>query len=484
MDNYTKGRRFAYRLLATALASGATGMAYAAHPGDLDGSFGLGGSGYLTSDFFGSDEQVFALAPMRDGRFIAAGRIVGANANQSGSSENMAIARYLPNGTLDASFGSGGLVHVDIDAASDEARAVRVLPDNGILVAGSLSTSSHADFGIVKLRADGSLDTTFGETDIGSVRKGFVRLDIAGANFHDNAYAMAVQKDGRIVLAGTTPVFHDGFNYNQVALARFSADGVLDTTFGGGDGVVVLDPFFGAAADVLATIALDQAGNPGADGRIVIGGYTFGRNCAFLARVNANGSVDTTFGTDGRVILVDANAGGVRTGMSLLYSARIAADGKIVALGQGGDRGMTAMRFSANGAPDTSFGVNGRTTIKFSGAASYDTPAALALQGNGKIVAAGYATSVATGSPHKDFFVGRWLANGAVDTGFGDNNGFKLVQVSTLDDEAFAVAVEPSGNILAGGYSTRPNVAPRDYAIVRLIGDPDRIFADGFDGGF
>jgi len=411
------------------------------------------------------------------------GKVVATNITGNGSSENMAIARYLPNGTLDSSFGSGGLVNIDVDSASDEARAVRVMADNGLLVAGTLSTSAHADFGIVKLRADGALDTTFGETDIGSTRKGYVRLDIAGVNFHDSGYAMAVQKDGRIVVAGTTPVFHDGFNYNQVALARFSADGVLDTTFGSG-GVVKLDPFFGAAGDVLTTIALDQAGNPGTDGRIVIGGYTFGRNCAFLARVNANGSVDTTFGTGGRVILVDANASGVRTGMSLLYSARLAADGKIIALGQGGDRGMTVMRFSANGTLDSGFGTAGRSTIKFSGVADYDMPAALALQGNGKIVAAGYATSRATGSAHEDFFVTRWLANGAVDTGFGDANGYKVVQVSTLDDSALAVAVEPSGNILAGGYTTRPGATQPDFALLRLIGDPDRIFHDGFDAGF
>ena len=74
----------------------------------------------------------------------------------------MSIARYLPNGTLDAGFGSEGLVHFDTDAGSDEVRALRVLSDNSILAAGSLSTSSHADFGILKLRDDGSRDTTFG----------------------------------------------------------------------------------------------------------------------------------------------------------------------------------------------------------------------------------------------------------------------------------------------------------------------------------
>lgn len=461
----------------SALACAATPL-LAAHPGDLDGNFGLGG--YVTSDFFGTDEQVFAVASMRDGRFVAAGKVTGANASGSGGSENMSIARYLPNGALDPTFGSGGLVQFDVDAGSDEVRALRVLSDGGILAAGSLSTSSHADFGILKLRADGSRDTTFGEADAVTGRKGYVRLDIAGANFHDNAYAMAVQRDGRVVLAGTTSVFHDGFNYNQVAIARFTADGVADATFGGGDGIVVLDPFFGAAGDVLTTIALDQAGDPGADGGIVVGGYTFGRNCAFLARVTASGAVDTNFGQGGRVVLADANAGGVRTGMSKLTGARIAADGKIVALGTGGDRGMTVMRFAANGALDGGFGANGRSLIKFSGIADNDEPAALALQGNGRIVAAGYATNRATGAAHKDFFVGRWNADGSVDTAFGDQ-GHKVAQVATGEDEAFAVAVEVSGHILAGGYSTRPNVAPRDYAILRLLGDADRIFANGFD---
>jgi uncharacterized delta-60 repeat protein len=454
--------------------------AFAAHPGDLDGSFGLGG--HVTNDFFGTDEQVFAVAPMRDGRFIAAGKVTATNATGSGGSENMAIARYLPNGTLDPAFGSAGLVHLDVDSASDEVRALRVLSDNAILAAGSLSTSSHADFGIFKLRPDGSADTTFGEPDIGSTRKGYVRLDIAGVNFHDNAYAMALQRDGRIVLAGVTPVFHDGFNYGQVAVARFTADGMLDTTFGGGDGIVVLDPFFGAAGDVLTTIALDQAGNLGSDDRIVVGGYTFGRNNAFLARLTANGAVDTTFGQGGRITLQAASTGGVHTGMSYLASARLAADGSLLALGEGGDRGMTLMRFAANGTLDTTFGNNGRSLIKYSGVSDEDIPAALALQGNGKIVAAGYATNRATGTAHKDFFVGRWLANGAVDAAFGDGQGAKVVQVAAGEDEAFAVAVEVSGNILAGGYSARPNVAPRDFALLRLIGDPDRIFANGFDG--
>src|SRR4029079_7329962 len=134
--------------------------------------------------------------------------------------------------------------------------------------------------------------------------------------------------------------------------------------------------------------------------------------------------------------------------------------------GEGNDRGMAVMRFNANGSLDTTFGQGGRSLIKFNGASDEDIPAALALQGNGKIIAAGYATNRATGAAHQDFFVGRWLANGAVDTAFGDGQGSKVAQVAVGEDEAFAVAVEVSGNILAGGYSTRPNVAPRDYALL------------------
>lgn len=470
---------FSRRLGATLLAFACgTGAAFAAHPGDIDTGFGLGG--YVTNDFFGTDEQIHAVAPMRDGRFVVTGKVTGSNVTGNGGSENVAVARYLPNGALDDSFGSGGLFQLDVDSAPDEGRAVRVLSDGSVLVAGTLSTAAHADYGLIKLRPDGSLDTTFGEADAGSARKGYVRLDIGGPQVHDEAYAMAVQRNGKIVLAGITRVFHDGFWYGQVAVARFTADGVPDTTFAGGQGHIVLAPFFGAAGDTLTTIALDQAGNLPADDRIVVGGYTFGRNTAFLARLTADGAVDTTFNTTGRVTLQAATSGGVSTGLSMLSAARLTRDGRIVVVGEGSDRGMAVMRFNANGSLDTTFGQNGRSLIKFSGISDEDIPMALALQGNGRIVAAGSATNRATGAAHQDFLVGRWNADGSVDTTFGEQ-GLKVAQVSTVEDGAYAVAVEVSGNILAGGYTSQPNVAPRDFALLRLLGDPDRIFANGFD---
>lgn len=477
---YTNHAGRLHRLVVTlGLAAGAA-PAFAAHPGDLDPAFGQGGQ--VVSDFYGTEERILAIAPMRDGRFVAAGVVNGPNASGPGGSENVVVARYLPNGTLDDSFGTAGFFNLDVDGGPDRATALKMLPDGGVLVGASLTTDAYSDFGVIKLRADGSPDPAFGEP-AESGRSGRVRLDIGGATIHDEVFALATQRDGRIVVAGHTRVqAPNGQLYPRIAVARFTATGEVDTSFGGaGTGFVVLPKFLAdEAGDYLTGIALTQSGELPADDRITLVGYTFARNNAFIARLTANGAADATFGAGGRVTLQDASSGGVRTGASTLVAARIAADGRLVVLGQGGDRGMAVLRFTASGAPDATFGTNGRTLIKFSGSSDYDEPAALALQGNGKIVAAGYATNRATGAARNDFFVGRLLANGTLDAGFGDGQGRAVVQVSTEADEASAVAVEMSGHLLAGGYQKRPGVTGADFAIVRLFGDPDRIFADGF----
>ncbi len=469
------------------LALSGTVHAQTLPPGTPDPAFGIGG--HATTDFHGYDDQMFALAPLRDGRFLAAGVTFNTNAAGFSNSENMAIARYDADGLLDTSFGAGGLVNLDLDGASDDARAIKVLSDGGILVAGTLSTNAHADFGLVKLHANGSLDHSFGEGS-GNLRSGYVRLNIGGSTVDDHGYAVAVQSDGRIVLAGTTRVPHSSsLSYTQVAVARLNANGDVDTSFGGsGTGYTILAPFWGDADDLLTGIALDPAGNLPANNLITLVGYTYARNNVFIARLTANGGVDTSFGDtvgsvhSGHILLHAAHSAGNYSGVSYLGAARITADGHIVIAGQGNDDGITLMRFLGNGSLDTSFATAGRVTIKFSAASDSDRPDALAIQGNGKLVASGYATNRATGTPHKDFYVVRALANGTVDTSFGDGHGRVVVAVSNQDDGSFATAVEPSGNLLVGGYAQIGSPQQqRDFALLHLIGDPDRIFADGFD---
>lgn len=473
--------RYQKALAATALFLAALPVvAQQGPPGDLDPTFGSAGK--LTTDFFGTAEEINAVAPLSDGRFVVAGSVVGRNASGPGTSPNFAVARYLPDGRIDATFGTNGLFMIDRSGNVDEAHAIKVLPDRSLLVAGTLAPGAYSDYALVKLRPDGTPDTTFGDAAIGGGRTGSVLLDIAGPNLHDEGRHLAVQRDGRIIVAGNTLVTVGSFRYRRTTVARFTANGVLDTSFGGnGSGYVILDGFYAADAqtsDYVSGIATNQRGDLPADDRITLVGYTFARNNAFVTRLTRDGAVDTSFGISGRVTVSAASSGGVATGVSDLRAARIDDAGRILLAGSGSDRGMTFLRLLANGTLDTTFGTNGRTLVKVSTISNYDEPRALALQGNGKIVASGYATTIVNGSPQPDFFVVRLLPNGQPDFGFGDGQGRKVVTVVASNEESRAIAVEPSGNLLVAGYALNPAANHHDFAVLRPYGDPDRIFAD------
>lgn len=466
--------------LAAALLSLAATPALAQQgpPGELDPGFGSAGK--LTTDFFANAEEINAVAPLSDGRFLAAGSVIGRNLQGPGSSPNFSVARYLPDGRLDPGFGTNGLAMFDRSGNVDEAYAIKLLPDRSVLVAGSVAPSAYADFALYKLRPDGSPDTTFGDAGVGG-RTGSVLLDVAGPTQHDEGRLLAVQRSGKIIVAGNTLVSVGNFRYRRTTVARFTADGILDTTFAGGAGYVVLGGFYAADAqtsDYVTSIATNQRGDLPADDSITLVGYTFARNNAFATRLTRDGAIDLTFGGTGRVTFTASSSGGVASGASDLRAARIDDAGRLVLAGTGNDRGMTFLRLLANGTPDTTFGTNGRTLVKLSTVSNYDEPRALALQGNGKIVASGYATTAPSGTPQPDFFVVRLLPNGQPDPGFGDGQGRKVVNVITGNEESRALAIEPSGNLLVAGYAAHPNASHSDFAVLRAYGDPDRIFAD------
>jgi uncharacterized delta-60 repeat protein len=470
------------------------------HAGDLDPSFGSGAAGYLTYDFNGGDDIVYSIVPLPDGRLIAAGTIKSPNTASAGSSANFGIARLLPSGALDTTFGTAasGWETFDFDASSgpDEIRAGKRVTGGRIVFAGTISRNSHRDFFLMRMLPGGGLDTAFGHPG-GTTRLGWTWLDV-GAVFasgisaiHDDGRALAVQSDGKIVVAGVTSELVGGVAYNRAAVARFTADGDLDTTFGGqGNGVFLLPPTSGSAQsnDVVYHIALQQDDSLPGDDSITLVGETLGRSNAFAARLTRDGTLDTTFGNingaarTGVYTVTSGSSGGVATGLYRIFDARYSADGKLIVTGDGADRGITLMRLTHDGTLDPTFASNGRVTFKLSGGAAFDQPAAMALQGAGKIVVAGY-TAGATGT---DMFVIRALPSGAVDTSFGDGAGRRTAAISSKADEAFAIAVEPSGNLLVGGYQQDPGAANQqlDYALLRLTGEPDRIFFDDFQVHF
>jgi uncharacterized delta-60 repeat protein len=207
------------------------------------------------------------------------------------------------------------------------------------------------DFGLIRFNSDGSLDTAFGSA-------GIVTTDFSGQD--DEAYASALQPDGKIVAVGRTTSSQSVF-----ALARYNSNGLLDTTFGTGGKVIT--SFFPNDFSFAGTMAIQP------DGKIVAGGGGLSvETQAQLARYNSDGSLDPTFGVGGK--LIDYNFGEAR-------SLALQSDGKIVVASYPfiGDLALT--RYNSDGSVDTTFGTSGYVTG--------DAPWAIVLQPDNKIVAAG-----------------------------------------------------------------------------------------------
>src|SRR5207249_1300852 len=297
--------------------------------GSLDPSFGTGGR-VLTD--FGGDDEARALALQDDGKIVVAGGFGG---------PFFALARYNPGGTLDTSFGTGGRVFTNF-GGRDGARALALQADGKIVAAGFTSSDfgTRRRFALARYNPDGSLDPSF--------RGGRVVTSFAD---RDEASALALQSDGKIVVAG----FSDAGGRQDFALARYNPDGGLDLSFGSG-GRVLTD--FGGD-DEAAALALQ------ADGKIVVAGLSGSGGVALvaLARYNPNGTLDASFGSGGQVL----------TDFGLARGLVLQADGRIVVAG-----GISLARYNQNGSLDPSFGSGGRALTDFDALA-------LALQPDGKV---------------------------------------------------------------------------------------------------
>jgi uncharacterized delta-60 repeat protein len=335
--------------------------------GSLDTSFGGAGTGYVTTDFGSVNDDAYAMAVQPDGKIVLAG-----HTRTPLGAYDFAAARYNADGSLDTSFGTGGKFVADFGGAFDQATAVAVLPDGRVLLAGTATFDDYARFAMVRLTADGALDASFGAG--GMVHTSF------GDGQYAEAAALAVQPDGRIVLAGYS-FDYVGAYAGDTAVARYHADGTLDASFGGGDGMLTID--LGGTDDSARALALL------ADGRIMVGGYSdggAGGGVDFtVARLTPSGAVDATFGAGGTV-RTDFAAGSDQS-----YAMAVQPDGKLVLAGHalgadGTGLDFALVRYTADGALDAEFGVGGRLTIDFG---ADDTAPALALGADGSIVVAG-----------------------------------------------------------------------------------------------
>jgi uncharacterized delta-60 repeat protein len=399
--------------------------------GALDTSFGSGG---LVTNSSVRDARSMALQP--DGKLVVL-------------SDSQSLTRYNADGSPDLGFGTGGIAKAWFTTDADTARGIALQPDGRIVVVGLARVGSTFDFGAARFNADGSLDTTFGTA-------GRTAVDVDGP--FDEARVPLIRGDGKILVVGNGGATAGAGADSNFAVVRLEATGAVDTSFGSGGKVSIN---IAGRAD-LASSALLQS-----DGRIVVAGRVGADGGAApdvgLVRVNANGMPDTSFGAAGTgIVRIDWSGNGdadEATGLALQ------ADGKIVVAALvriGGVYRHALGRLNADGTTDMGFGSGGLATQSF--AAGGDFARALAVQADGRIVTAG-STRPGT-SQSDDFLVTRHNADGSLDTSFG-NGGAVVFDYFATADGAECLAIQPDGRIVAAGLATSGSTPV--LAIARLL---------------
>lgn len=392
-----------------------------AHPGDLDTGFGT--AGMVITDFK-TDEFGDGVVVAKDGAIY-----VGASVDRDGANPDCALLRYTAKGVLDTHWGTGGRVVTDF-GGSDEVYRIALQRDGKIVMAGNtlqLAPPHNDAFALARYLPNGDLDPSFGT--------GGKVIDTTG-DPHEELQALAIQGDGKIVVAGVTRTDDPGATPKAV-VARFLSSGTPDGSFGSG-GRMIND--FGSREPVFDALAIQK------DGKILASGLILsGTQLHFLvARYLKNGQLDTHFGSGGFVTAFTDNPS-VGNGMALQ------SDGKIVVVGTvdttpGQLLGLA--RFTKDGKLDSSFGDGsgggpGLVTVSL----LKDSPGnAVAIQSDGKIVVAGGAVDA---SHHRNFGVTRFTKKGRLDASFG--TGGKVITPIAQDGDGEALAFQRDHKIVVAG---------------------------------
>ena len=349
------------------------------------------------------------IATQSDGKMLVAGYV---GTSGVGTGKDIAVARYNVNGSIDTSYGGGTGVAVLAVPGDQQAKGITVDTAGRAVVSGSTKNASD-NFAVGRFTTAGVADTSF-DVD------GLAYVATFGGSSNSYAYGVVVQPDGKIVAGGTA--FNVSANRYDFALARFKSDGTLDGAFNS-IGTKTHNAITGNS-DVVMDVALQS------DGKIVVAGTSnptvTGDGTQFVvARYNANGQVDNTFGTSG-VVSTSFGGGTVAgaTGIAVQADGKIVATGKVTVTALIGDENFGIVRLNpANGSYDSSFDGDGKETINFG---STDVPGDIAMEtlgGTQKIVVSGSSGSSG------DIAVARLNLDGTLDSSF-DADGKVVVDAS------------------------------------------------------
>jgi uncharacterized delta-60 repeat protein len=374
------------------------------------------------------------------------------------------LARYAANGNLDATFGAGGraLPEMPNDREARTSGLARQSSGKLVLTAHVRSAGGVTFFGVLRLNTDGSRDATFGSNG--------VHLATVPQTSTESSNAIAVQPDDRLVVAGSgclEPCPSYATRKPRVfVIARYTASGLPDASFGAqlANGFVFTS--FGAGISASAVDVGIQS-----DGRIVAAGsaYSYADETTrlALARYHPDGRLDRSFGGTGKV-----RTGFASASVSQAFALAIQPDGKLVVAAEATVdlvRYLALVRYRPNGSLDTSFDGDGKVLTRIPG---YDASGvALVLQPNGKIVVAGSGQRRGSSTNETRAFLVRYNPNGSLDEGFGQGGRVVTQLDGSSWSGANAAVRQPNGRIVVGGFAqTTSSEYSADFAIARYRG--------------
>lgn len=355
------------------------------------------------------------------------------------SFESLESRRLLSASSLDTSFHGTGIATASGVPGDSEFTATAVMDDGRIVAAGYTQIGENVHFLVARFTANGSLDTSFGSGH------GYVMTRLSGAggvDVDEAANGVALLPGGKIAVVGSSD---DTPDHHLVMMAvRYNANGSLDTSFSG-DGKlgIDLDVFDSNRAYAVA---------PTSDGKLVIAGSTNSDQKIALVRLNNNGSFDSSFSGDGKVVTNLGMTLAYADSLAILPSGRILVGGSAVRTSDGLKSSYMLAQFTSSGSLDTSFNGTGFKVVRQSAGDGLELITSIAVLNSGKIVAGGFKHGPGTNDPD-DFALMRFNASGSVDTSFGVG-GFRIggMGSSTVSAQMYKVVAQPDGKLLGIGF--------------------------------